>query len=242
MSLCDDCLKELLDPADRRYLYPFINCTNCGPRYSITRAVPYDRPNTTMAAFTMCPACQKEYDDPRNRRFHAQPNACPDCGPAVQFGVRQRRVAVRSERRQRQSYCEAAIRSSLKQGGIVAVKGIGGFHIACDASNDEAVKRLRERKRKSNKPFAVMAPSVRAAYSSSVHVSAEEEEYRRIQSPTCCTPFEKRGAFLSKAVSPNNRFVGVMLPYTPLALSFVLSSTFQRDLCPRENRIFPRSS
>ena len=168
VSVCADCLRELIDPADRQYQYPFINCTNCGPRYSITRAVPYDRPNTTMAPFTMCPDCLREYHDPRDRRFHAQPNACPKCGPNVEFRARGAEFGVKGT----EAISETI--TLLKQGGIVAVKGIGGFHIACDAANNDAVRLLRERKRKSNKPFAVMVSSVAAARSF-CSISKEEE-------------------------------------------------------------------
>ena len=211
VSVCDDCLKELLLPADRRYLYPFINCTNCGPRYSITRSVPYDRPNTTMAPFTMCPDCRQEYENPRDRRFHAQPNACPACGPRVEF--RPRPGSSESGLEGRHAIEEAV--SVLRQGGIVAVKGLGGFHIACDAGNDEAVKRLRERKRKSNKPFAVMTASVDAAARFSIISEREKVLLQSNRRPVVLLA-KKAGHGLSEAVSPNNRFIGVMLPYTPL--------------------------
>jgi hydrogenase maturation protein HypF len=209
VSVCDDCIRESFDAADRRYLYPFINCTNCGPRYSITQSVPYDRPNTTMAAFTMCPDCQKEYGDPMVRRFHAQPNACAACGPEVEFRVRSSEFGVYGK--------EALVETIklLKQGGIVAVKGLGGFHIACDASNDAAVKRLRENKRKSNKPFAVMAPSMEAAEFVCAVSDAEKEILRSNRRPVVLLA-KRPGNHLSDAVSPKNRFIGVMLPYTPL--------------------------
>ncbi len=209
VSVCDDCLREMLDPADRRYLYPFINCTNCGPRYSITRSVPYDRPNTTMARFVLCPDCVKEYNDPRDRRFHAQPNACPVCGPQAQFRVPGSEFGVEGGE---------AIRKTievLQNGKIVAVKGIGGFHIACDALNDDAVKLLREKKRKSNKPFAVMMLSIDTAQQ--ICVISEDEKKLLLSGRRPVVLLKKRpGCSLSGFVSPNNQFVGVMLPYTPL--------------------------
>jgi hydrogenase maturation protein HypF len=209
VSVCDDCLKELIDPRDRRYLYPFINCTNCGPRYSITRSVPYDRPNTTMSSFTMCTDCQKEYEDPRNRRFHAQPNACPACGPAAEFRVRSAECGTGNEG----AITEAI--QLLQRGGIIAVKGLGGFHIACDALNDEAVGRLREKKRKSNKPFAVMAPTIDAAEQFSVIAETEKNILRSSRRPVVLLA-KRPGNLLPEAVSPGNRNLGVMLPYTPL--------------------------
>ncbi|OGW27811.1 MAG: hypothetical protein A2X56_08355 [Nitrospirae bacterium GWC2_57_13] len=252
VSTCDACLRELLDPSDRRHLYPFINCTQCGPRYSITRAVPYDRPNTTMAPFLMCPDCRAEYDDPRDRRFHAQPNACPQCGPAVEFrvsnvecggaphprplplpgGERGNKKAAlpyeesdaaehplpRGERNEvRGNAAVQAAVNMLKNGGIVAVKGLGGFHLACDASNDGAVQRLRDRKRKSNKPFAVMCPDMRSIELFCSVSDAEQELLRSANRPIAL--LRKRagaGEIISGAVAPNNRFLGCLLPYTPL--------------------------
>ena len=210
VSVCDDCLQELLDPADRRYLYPFINCTNCGPRYSITRAVPYDRPNTTMAGFTLCPECEREYHDPKNRRFHAQPNACPVCGPRVEFRVQSSSFRVNDE----DNPIQTAI-SLLKQGGIIAIKGLGGFHIACNAANDDAVRRLREKKRKSNKPFAVMSPVVQSIERYAVVSGAERKMLLSNRRPVVLLRKTMDDA-LSGAVSPNNNYIGCMLPYTPL--------------------------
>jgi hydrogenase maturation protein HypF len=154
VSVCHDCLRELNDPGDRRYRYPFINCTNCGPRYTITRAVPYDRPNTTMSGFRLCSACSREYHDPADRRFHAQPIACPQCGPEIEFRARGPERGVKGDQALEQ--CVQA----LKDGKVVAIKGLGGFHIACDATNHAAVTTLRERKRRNNKPFAVMCASI----------------------------------------------------------------------------------
>ena len=208
VSVCDDCARELLDPRDRRYLYSFINCTNCGPRYSITRHVPYDRPNTTMADFAMCPECLNEYENPRDRRFHAQPNACPKCGPDVEFRVRKKESGPTGSEAIRE-----AIRA-LQGGSILAVKGLGGFHIACDASNDAAVARLRLNKRKSNKPFAVMVPSVEAARRFCMVADAEKVLLESNKRPVVL--LEKTADHLSASVSPNNKYVGCMLPYTPL--------------------------
>ncbi len=236
VSICDDCLHELLDPKDRRYLYPFINCTNCGPRYSITRSVPYDRPNTTMAGFTLCPDCLREYNDPLNRRYHAQPNACPVCGPQVEFRLRNAECGVsphpdplpegareikeiplpsgeRIKERGNDAISECI--KLLQQGGIVAIKGLGGFHIACDAANDAAVRRLRENKRKSNKPFAVMSLSIEDI-GQFCAVSTEEKNLLRSNRRPVVLLQKKTGEHLSEGVSPNNRYVGVMLPYTPL--------------------------
>jgi hydrogenase maturation protein HypF len=210
VAVCAECLQELRDPRDRRYRYPFINCTNCGPRYSITRAVPYDRPSTTMAPFRMCPECDREYHDPADRRFHAQPNACPKCGPQVEFRARGAEYGVKGP--------EALVQcvKALQDGGIVAVKGLGGFHLACDAGNDAAVRTLRERKRRSNKPFAVMAPSVEAVS----RFCAETDEERTLllssRRPIVLLRRKEGDHQLSEQVAPNNQYIGVMLPYTPL--------------------------
>ncbi|HYA32277.1 MAG TPA: carbamoyltransferase HypF, partial [Thermodesulfovibrionales bacterium] len=207
-SVCEQCRKELFDPADRRFLYPFINCTHCGPRFSITRSVPYDRPNTTMSVFAMCPTCNAEYHDPKDRRFHAQPNACSKCGPHITL-VKGREPEVRG-----QEAIEAAI-ALLKEGKIIAVKGIGGFHIACDAMNERAVTRLRERKRKSNKPFALMAPEIRVV-ERFCEVSDEEKGLLLSLRRPIVLLEKKEGGDLPDAVSPQNRYLGFMLPYTPL--------------------------
>ncbi len=210
VSICDDCLAELLDRKNRRYLYPFINCTNCGPRYSITKTVPYDRANTTMNIFEMCKECAAEYHNPQDRRFHAQPNACCKCGPHLEFRIQNSKFKIYEK--------ENPVKSTiniLKQGGIVAIKGIGGFHIACDATNSEAVRKLRQRKRRNNKPFALMAPDI-AAIRKYCTVSEDEEKallsYRR---PIVL--LRKRDDLaLPEEIAPNNRHIGFMLPYTPL--------------------------
>lgn len=209
VALCPDCSRELLDPADRRYLYPFINCTNCGPRYSITKSVPYDRPNTTMASFQMCDACASEYSDPLNRRFHAQPNACPECGPSLTFVKGSGGPAVTGRD------AMALVIEHLREGKTAAIKGLGGFHLACDALNHEAVDRLRERKRRSNKPFALMAPDVRSIERFCEVSDMERDLLLSVRRPIVLLK-KKRAIMLPDAVSPCNDRIGFMLPYTPL--------------------------
>ena len=208
VAICDDCLRELFDPADRRYHYPFINCTNCGPRFTIVREIPYDRPRTSMAVFPMCPACQREYDDPGNRRFHAQPNACWDCGPRVELWDAQGGRIETGE-----PIVEAA--SCLASGAVVAVKGLGGFHLAADATNGAAVERLRERKRRVGKPFAIMVRDL-----ASLEQFTELNDLSRglllgPERPIVLLP-KKRPSPIVEAVAPNIRELGVFLPYTPL--------------------------
>ena len=208
MSICDDCLSELFDPKDRRYGYPFINCTNCGPRYTIIDDIPYDRPNTSMKHFTMCPACQAEYDSPADRRFHAQPNACSVCGPHVTlYTVSGSRVSTKEP-------IANTIRI-LKKGMIVAIKGLGGFHLAADAENDDAIARLRRRKHREEKPFAIMSYDVdhirRYAY-----VEPEEEALLTLPQRPIVILKKKKPNSISREVSPRNRYFGAMLPYTPL--------------------------
>ncbi len=207
IAICDECLRELFEPSDRRYLYPFINCTNCGPRYTITEAVPYDRPNTTMKVFKMCPECEKEYNDPMDRRFHAQPNACPECGPHVSLKTVDRIY-------EKQEAIDKTI-DILQKGGIVAIKGVGGFHLACNAEDNNAVRRLRERKRKNNKPFALMAPNIENIRS---FTQMGEEEERLLTSKERPIVLLKRkiSSSLSEYVAPKNAYLGFMLPYSPL--------------------------
>lgn len=208
ISICGDCLSEMFDRGNRRYLYPFINCTNCGPRYSITESVPYDRANTTMRVFEMCPDCASEYRDPDDRRFHAQPNACAVCGPHVSL-IMERGAVVVSE-----NPVAKAI-GLLKEGMIVAVKGLGGFHIACDATNAEAVRRLRERKRKNNKPFALMAADI-LAVKKFCRVSPDEESVLVSAKRPIVLLRKREDLSLDEAVAPRNSSIGFMLPYTPL--------------------------
>jgi hydrogenase maturation protein HypF len=208
IAVCDDCLRELFDPADRRYLYPFINCTNCGPRFTIVRSIPYDRPQTSMAAFEMCARCRAEYDDPENRRFHAQPNACWDCGPQAEFqDARGERISCDDP------IGEAAAR--LRAGAIVAVKGLGGFHLAADATNSEAVEKLRERKHRVEKPFAVMVPDAEAA-AEFCELDGEERELLVSPERPIVILRRKHPSAISQSVAPFNPHLGIFLPYTPV--------------------------
>lgn len=208
-ATCPECQAELFDKSNRRFLYPFINCTNCGPRFTITRSVPYDRPNTSMHCFPLCPDCQREYDDPRDRRFHAQPNACPVCGPKVWLADRSGTVVARRDEAMR------SLAAILMQGGIAAVKGLGGFHLVCDATSQEAVRELRRRKRRPHKPLAIMVPNIETARAMACITPAEEAWLTGHQRPIVLCA-KTRGAPLAEAVAPDVDFVGLMLPYTPL--------------------------
>ncbi len=208
VAVCADCLREMFDTADRRYRYPFINCTNCGPRFTIVRNIPYDRAFTSMAVFQMCPACQAEYDDPRNRRFHAQPNACWTCGPHVELWD------VDGQRVEAADPIAEGI-AHLQRGAVVAVKGLGGFHLACDATNLDAVRALRERKRRVEKPFAVMVPDIAAAEHFCRVDNASRQLLLSAQRPIVLLPRQANTAIADDA-APFNRYLGVFLPYTPL--------------------------
>ncbi len=214
ICMCDDCLRELFDPTDRRYRYPFINCTNCGPRFTIIKDIPYDRPKTTMAPFKMCPDCQAEYDDPLDRRFHAQPNACPVCGPQVELWISNPESRALSPALQGDEAIEAT-RALLAQGKIVAVKGLGGFHLACDATSDEAVARLRERKGRVDKPFALMAFDLETV-EAFCDVNERERALLTSRERPIVLLHEREGSPISPLVSPGIKDLGVMLPYTPL--------------------------
>ena len=208
IATCDACKSELLSPDDRRYRYPFTNCTNCGPRFTIIEDIPYDRPNTTMRHFMMCPDCQREYDDPLDRRFHAQPNACPKCGPSLEL-VDGNGKAIP---------CDDVITTAsklLKEGRIVAIRGLGGFHLACDATNDEAVQLLRDRKRRPYKPLAIMVDTMENVRK---HCIVSEEEEELLTSPQCPIVLLqwKDDSSVSRNVAPELKYLGVMLPYTPL--------------------------
>jgi hydrogenase maturation protein HypF len=211
IATCDDCLRELLDPQDRRYRYPFTNCTNCGPRFTIIRDIPYDRPLTTMQPFRMCPDCQREYDDPLNRRFHAQPNACPVCGPHVWVEDATAPYARLAER-------DSAVRQAgemLLAGKILAIKGLGGFHLACDATNPHAVQTLRARKGRPAKPLAIMMATLDDVRQHCCISDAEEALLTSQQCPIVLLPW-RQPSTVARDVAPHNLYLGVMLPYTPL--------------------------
>ncbi|MFQ5821847.1 MAG: carbamoyltransferase HypF, partial [Candidatus Heimdallarchaeota archaeon] len=208
ISICEDCLRELFDPADRRYRYPFINCTNCGPRYTIVHGIPYDRPLTSMRVFPMCTQCSFEYHDPANRRFHAQPNACPKCGPKLSLYDRTgKEIAA----------CDpiSEVTSRLTAGKIVAIRGIGGFHLAVDAKNDAAVQELRRRKDRAEKPLAMMAPDL-PCIKKFCFVSTQEAEALQHQTRPIVLLRARPNHKIAPSVAPNNRYLGFMLPYTPL--------------------------
>ena len=231
VAICPDCLAEFLDPSDRRHRYPFINCTNCGPRFSIIEGTPYDRPATSMRVFRMCERCQAEYDDPLDRRFHAQPNACPDCGPALELVMPTTAGRELSETVLGRSYVRmpedvaalaesdpaAATRWLLRHGAIVGVRGLGGFHIAVDAANDATVQALREKKDRPAKPFALMCRSLAVARELA-HVGPDEETV--LTSPWSPVVLLRKRADavgrVSELIAPANVYLGIMLPYAPL--------------------------
>jgi hydrogenase maturation protein HypF len=225
-ATCPDCLRELFDANNRRYGYPFLNCTNCGPRFTFTRSVPYDRPQTSMAKFRMCPECQREYDDPRDRRFHAQPNACAVCGPRLEFVDAAGVGLVTTDG----SPLEETI-ARLQRGDILAIKGVGGFHLAVDAENDEAVRRLRERKHRASKPFAVMVKDETVAAHLCIMNEADRRLLTGVERPvvlmrrreTCALATIGGVAMpagdaleVAASVAPGIPWLGVFLPYAPL--------------------------
>ncbi|HEY1256506.1 MAG TPA: carbamoyltransferase HypF, partial [Terracidiphilus sp.] len=237
-ATCPDCLRELIDPQDRRFLYPFLNCTNCGPRFTITRRIPYDRSQTSMAKFPMCPECQREYDDPMNRRFHAQPNACYDCGPRVWLirpsgeicnaassvapHLQQYLLLAANSERITSEIAAASSFAVIEQaielllaGQIVAIKGIGGFHLAVDATSQAAVMRLRERKRRYGKPLAIMVRDLEAAQKICVF-SAEEEALLTTSARPILLARRRTGSHIADAVAPGIPWLGIFLPYAPL--------------------------
>ena len=211
LAICPDCRRELFDPSDRRYRYPFINCTNCGPRFSIVTGIPYDRPNTSMAGFALCPDCAQEYQDPANRRFHAQPIACPVCGPQVWYEEGGKKLAEHEAALQ-------AARKALVKGKILAVKGLGGFHLVCDALNPQTVENLRLRKRRSGKPLALMAFDLETIKEYAIVSPEEEKLLTSPMAPVVLLETLAAGKELLRLVAPDQNRLGFMLPYTPLHL------------------------
>ncbi len=226
IATCPECIREIFEAGNRRFGYPFTNCTNCGPRYTIIESLPYDRPRTTMRKFTMCAECEREYRDPGNRRFHAQPNACPECGPQLELwsmtgAVLNRRAAALDEAAE-----------AIREGKIVGVKGLGGFHLMTDARNEQAVRRLRERKHREEKPFALMCPSAEDVLRECELSPLEERLLRSPESPIVLVQRKAQGtSTLAPSVAPGNPMLGVMLPYAPLhhlllrALGFAVIAT-----------------
>ena len=224
VSICTDCLRELFDPNDRRYLYPFINCTNCGPRFTIIQDIPYDRPKTTMAPFTMCQTCQAEYENPLDRRFHAQPVACPECGPHIWLEDPESESSDPNNKiypsiNRSESIADfkfiLTTQHQLIAGKIIAIKGLGGFHLACDATNSGAVTELRHRKLRVDKPFALMMPDLQTI-EQHCHLSDTERRLLLTRERPIVLLERKATSNISLAVAPNQNTLGVMLPYTPL--------------------------
>ena len=211
IATCPDCLREIFDPRNRRFRYPFTNCTNCGPRFSIIESLPYDRANTAMKHFAMCPACQAEYDDPRNRRFHAQPNACPVCGPRLEFWDAAGKATFGGD----EALLAAA--AAIRRGKIVAAKGLGGFHLLVDARNESAVRRLRARKHREEKPFALLFPSLASVEAVCEVSPLEARRLRSPEAPIVLLPkIGNRQSAIANSTAPGNPNLGVMLPSNPL--------------------------
>ena len=209
IATCKDCRDEIFNPSDRRYHYPFTNCTNCGPRFTIIEDIPYDRPQTTMRAFKMCPRCEQEYRDPLNRRFHAQPNACPECGPQLEL-IDANGKAVK---------CADVIKKAgelLKAGKILATRGLGGFQLACDATNLQTVNLLRDRKHRPAKPFAVMMAAISDVKKHCIVSPDEIELLESPQAPVVLLRWNNKKSDLAQSVAPDLKYLGIMLPYTPL--------------------------
>ncbi len=229
-TICPDCLRELFDPGDHRYRYPFINCTNCGPRFTIIKDIPYDRPKTTMVRFPLCETCAKEYEDPLDRRFHAQPVACPDCGPKIWIET------VGADGRPPLHENDDAIsetQRSLLDGKILAIKGLGGFHLACDATNATAVSELRKRKLRVDKPFALMMPDLETVRQHCYLNDAERAELESIARPIVLLK-RKPDSPIAVEVAPGQDHLGVMLPYTPLYYLLFAEVPRSKDFSPSE--------
>ncbi|CCH48225.1 carbamoyltransferase HypF [Pseudodesulfovibrio piezophilus] len=231
VATCPDCLNDIADPQNRRFRYPFTNCTNCGPRYTITHSIPYDRPQTSMACFPLCPDCQREYNDPLDRRFHAQPNACPRCGPKVWLTSNTNTMIAQGDESIRRLACE------LLEGKIAAVKGLGGFHLVCDATSDTAVATLRTRKHRPDKPLAVMVPDMETAKKLADILPAEEAWLTGVKRPIVLAAKRPSHA-LSSLVAPDTNFIGLMLPYTPLH-HVLLSDLTHTQNCMEKKKALP---
>jgi hydrogenase maturation protein HypF len=208
VSICPECLRELFDTASRYYRYPFVNCTNCGPRYSIIADIPYDRPNTTMEIFAMCPECAREYGDPANRRYHAQPVSCPQCGPRIWLEIGGQRI-------EDQEKALSMARQLVARGEVIAIKGLGGFQLACDANNPAAVARLRQRKARPDKPFALMLADATTVQKYCQVSTAETDALGSVQHPIVLLE-RAEDSTIADEVAPGQNTLGVMLPYTPL--------------------------
>ncbi|WP_242986526.1 carbamoyltransferase HypF [Vallitalea guaymasensis] len=207
IATCDECMKEVLNPESRRYRYPFTNCTQCGPRYSIIKGLPYDRKNTTMSMFPMCTECEKEYNNPGDRRFHTQPNCCKECGPQVEF--------IDSNNKMKYDNPIKSAVSKIKQGKIVGVKGLGGFHLCCDAVNKNTINTLRIRKKRPNKPLAIMAKNLESA-KKIAYISIKEEQILTGRQKPIVLLKKRVSNILPSNIAPDQRYIGIMLPYTPL--------------------------
>ncbi len=234
VSTCDDCRREVKDPSDRHFGYPFTNCTNCGPRFTIIRDLPYDRPTTSMAGFSMCAECAREYSDPSDRRFHAQPVACPSCGPQVWLEAGAGSVLARRSEAVQQT------RRQLGRGAIVAIKGLGGFHLACDAEDDEAVGRLRSRKQRPAKPLAVMVRDLCTAAGICRLRPGDRELLDSVQAPIVILPLRDRPRpSISEDIAPAQKTLGLMLPYTPLHMMLFDSRLFALVMTSGNRRGLP---
>ena len=212
LALCSECRRELSDPGNRRFAYPFINCINCGPRFTIIRDLPYDRPLTTMDVFLMCPDCLKEYDNPADRRFHAQPVACEKCGPILRFLISDKQKWIEQDDKETAIHLAS---QTLKDNKIILIQGIGGFHLACDAQDEKTVQMLRSRKRREEKPFAVMFPTIDKLMNWCDVGETELDLLSSVSAPILILS-KRKECLAAKSVSPDNSTIGAMLPYSPL--------------------------